>query len=221
MTDYATLEELLGYLSLVSSDEDKVVLTQMLARGSQAIDDYTRRAAGAFALAPEEAADLVVYGEDSAVLRLSEFVAGSIESVTGPAGRTPESFVEYRRGRVIGLHSATSDKILTPRVAWERGVPYTVRARWGFAATPGAVKEALLQLVVRWWRTKDEAFSGVIGQLSADHSIIERGFPPGVKNLLDPYVLEELKAEEDEGTIEVGSLFDTDTNPRGGGWGRF
>ncbi len=228
MSDYATLAELLDYLPLVSSDEDKAALGRMLTRGSRAIDAYTRRADDAFAPAPEDESEQIIYGTGQAVLLLPEFVAGSIESVTAPQGYyLPAGYVEFRRRDIttgalrVGLHTATTDKILTPRVVWASGVPFTIVARWGFQAIPGSIKEALLQLLVRWWRTKDEAFTGVIGSLGTDRTIIERGFPSGVKTLLEPYVLEEAEQDEAAGIIERGELRDADTNAgEAGGWGR-
>ncbi|HLM58178.1 MAG TPA: hypothetical protein VK422_18895 [Pyrinomonadaceae bacterium] len=217
MSDYATVEELLGYLPGVTSEEDQGVLASMLTRGSRAIDSFTRRPDNAFAPAPSGSAERVIYGEGSAVLRLPEFVEGSVEGVAAPTGYVPAGYVEFRRAGVVGLHTATPEGILTARVEWAKGVPYRVTARWGYAETPGAVKEALLQLVVRWWRTKDEAFAGVVGQIGTDRTVWERGFPSGVKTLLAPYVLEEALEDEAAGTIERGELLDADTNP-GGGW---
>lgn|GEM_PF-5677280 len=217
--DYATLEELLGYLPSVTSDEDKGVLAAMITRGSRAIDTYTRRDPETFAPAPTEASARRFYGADSAVLLLSEFVADSIEEVTAPTGYMPEDYVEFRRGQIRGLHTATTDKILTPRVVWKKGVPFTVTARWGYAAIPADIKEALMQLVVRWWRSKDEAFAGVIGQVGTDRTIIEKGFPSGVKTLLGPYVLESAEEDEEAGTIERSDLLDADSNPER--WGRW
>jgi hypothetical protein len=221
--DYGNIDDLIrGYLPAVTSDEDKATLAGMITRASRTLDIRTRREENAFAPAPEESAERTFYGEDSAVLRVSEFVAGSIESATGPSGRTPPAYVEFRRLKIVGLHSATSDKILTPRVVWERGVPYVVTARWGFQATPGPIVEGTYQLVRAWWREQGGDLSGAVGDVNQFRQT-ERGFPKAVDDLIQPFVLDEEIAEEEEGTIERGSLFDADTNPtRGrGGWGGF
>ncbi|MET0646977.1 MAG: hypothetical protein ABW208_10180 [Pyrinomonadaceae bacterium] len=220
--DYTDLDDLIrGYLPNVTSDEDKATLAGMITRASRTLDGRTRREENAFAPAPAEAAGRVFYGEGSAVLRISEYVAGSIDSVTGPASSLPEGYVEFRRAKITGLHTATTQKILTPRVAWERGVPYTVTARFGFEATPGAVVEATNQLVRAWWRQQAGETFGAVGDVG-QRPQPERGIPKLVDELIAPYVLDDVVAEEDEGTIERGSLFDADTNSTGGrGWGRW
>jgi hypothetical protein len=104
---------------------------------------------------------------------------------------------------------------LTPRVVWRKGVPYTVRARWGFAATPGAIVEATYQLVREWWRQQGGDIAGATSDVRQFQR--ERGFPKAVDDLIQPFVLAEELAEEEEGIIERGELRDTDTNP----WGRW
>ncbi len=64
-------------------------------------------------------------------------------------------------------------------------LPYKVTAAWGWARVPGDIQEAALQLVVRWWRGKEEGFSGVLGNTHRDGTIIERDFPPTVKTILN------------------------------------
>jgi len=227
MSDYATIENLRGYLSAVTSDEDLDTLAQMLTRASRAIDAFTRRHADAFQAAGVSATAQTFYGEGQPVLLLSEFVTNSVTTVTAPPGYMPEGYTEFRRREAstgslrVGLHTATADGVRTPRVGWAKGVPFTVTARWGFEATPADVTEACLQLVTRWWRAKDEAFTGVIGDLSQQRLILERGFPPGVKTLLDPYVLADVETEADEGGIERGELINSDFNAwRDGGSNR-
>lgn len=222
MSDYADLDNLSrGYLPNVTSDEDKATLAGMITRASRAIDGRTRRADDAFAPAPEEPSEQTFYGEGSAVLRVAEYVAGSIATVTGPASSLPEGYVEFRRAKVVGLHTADAQKILTPRVSWGRGVPFKVTARWGYQVTPGAIVEATYQLVRAWWRQASGETYGVIGDVGT-RPAPERGIPKVVDDLIAPFVLDDVVAEEDEGTIERGSLFDADVNPRGGsGWGRW
>ncbi|MGB8509372.1 MAG: hypothetical protein WCD76_13365 [Pyrinomonadaceae bacterium] len=228
MSDYATSEQLTGYLPRVTSEADLATLAGMLTRASRAIDAFTRRHADAFAPAEEEASEQVFYGEGQPVLILPEFVTGSVSTVTAPSSYMPEGFTEFRRREAstgtlrVGLHTATAEGVRPPRVGWAKGVPFTVTATWGFEAIPADVTEACLQLVTRWWRAKDEAFAGVIGDISQQRAILERGFPPGVKTLLEPYVLADVETEQEEGGIERGDLLNSDFNPHGGGgWGRF
>lgn len=71
--------------------------------------------------------------------------------------------------------------------AFLAGKAYRVSARFGFAATPDDINAACLQLTVRILRGRDEAFSGVIGSINRDGTLIDRGMPPLVKQILDIY----------------------------------
>lgn len=218
MSDYADLDSLInGYLPSISSDADKVTLAGMITRASRAIDSRTRRQANAFVPAPEERSEQVFYGAESPVLLLPDFVAGSVESVTAPTGHMPPGYAEFRRREVttgalrVGLHTATTGGILTPRVTWRKGVPFTVLARWGFAETPGEITEGTLQLVRIWWTQQPGNLSGPTGDIKP--WAVERGFPKMVDELIAPYVLQDVVEESTEGTIEVGELLNSDVNP--------
>lgn len=193
--DYCTIEDLVGraaegetpaksgYLPQVSADEDKVTLAEIITRVSRRIDAYVTdgRVENFFAPAAAGASDLVVYGDDVSYLVLPEFVPGSVSKLTGQSGIEITSFVE----RGSGIHLTDGAGNLTRRSYFGEGIAYVVTARWGLAATPADIVEATLQTVVRTYRSKDEAFSGVIGGLRQDGSIIERAMPAAVKEALD------------------------------------
>jgi hypothetical protein len=227
MADYALLTELVtGYLPSVTGTDEQATLVAMITRASRTIDSRTRRPVNAFATAPNEQTAQVVYGAGSPVLLLPEFVTGTVETVTAPAGYMPESYREFRRREVTagagvaGLHTSTSDGTLTPRTSWTKGVPFTVIARWGFAETPAEITEACLKLVTHWWRQQPGDLSGPIGDVQQDRRVDRSGIPRAVDDLLEPYVLKAELRDEDEGTIERGELLDADHNPSwGGGWG--
>src|ERR1700759_3408806 len=208
--DYAELDELItGYLPNVTSDEDKAALAKMLTRASRALDSRTRRAADAFAPAPDEASTQVWSGAGLPVLITGEYIKDSVASVTAPQGYMPAAWAEFRRRDVttgalhVGLHTAMAGGILTPRVPWAKGVPFTVTARWGFEEPPGEIIEACLKLTREWWRQQVGEVAGPVGDLQQFRRP-ERGFPKEVDDLLAPYVLPDFVEQEEEGTIEVG-----------------
>ncbi|MCP9496086.1 MAG: hypothetical protein MSG64_16685 [Pyrinomonadaceae bacterium MAG19_C2-C3] len=209
--NYANVEQLRQYLPAVS-DADETALESIITRASRAIDAYCRRDAGEFAGTASEGTERVLYGTGAPRMDIPAYVPKSVSAVSG-LNDSPVMFREYRGGLV------TTDErgVWTPHVQFRKGVPYKVTARWGYEATPADITEACLQLATRWWRAKDEGFSGAIGAITTGGSIIERGFPPGVKTLLEPYVLIEREDEED-GLIEQGNLNTTDFNPGGMGW---
>lgn len=172
-----------GYLPQLSADVDKVTLAEIITRVSRRIDAYVTdgRAENFFAPAAAEASDLVVYGDGVSFLTLPEFKPGSVSKLTGQSGAEITTFVE--RGNSIHLTDGSGN--LTRRSYFGDGIAYVVTARWGLAATPADIVEAALQLTVRTYRSKDEGFSGVIGGLRQDNSIIERAMPAAVKEVLD------------------------------------
>ena len=197
MADYCTLRELVGapvegalpgvtgYLPDVTTDEDKAKLANVITRSSRRIDDYVTDGAVENYFAPSPAAPTprIIRGDGNSYLSLPEFVAGSVTTVTAPAGFTVHEYDEVS-GRLIIKNSAGA---LTRYRVWVDGMPYTVTARYGFAATPGAVTEACLMIVVRTYRSSDEAFSGVIGNINRDNQIIERALPAAAQEMLDVY----------------------------------
>lgn len=229
MADYGDIEELItGYLPNVTSDEDKAALASMLTRASRAIDTRTRRPANAFAPAADSTSEQMFYGDGAAVLLLPEFVTGSVETVTAPTGYMPPGWAEFRRREVstgalrVGLHTATATTsgILTPLVPWAKGVPFTVKARWGFGATPPEIVEACFQLVRHWWRQQSGEVSGAIGDLEQRRGSSDRSaIPRGVEQLIESYILDDVAEDSEAGTVERGDLINSDYNT--GGWGSF
>jgi hypothetical protein len=193
--DYCTIEQLTGraqqgnvaamsgYLPQVSSDEDKAALAEIITRVSRRIDAYVTdgRAENYFAPAADEASEITVYGDDMSLMLLPAFVPGSVSKVLGLHGVEIMNFVERNGG--IQLTDAAGS--VSRGLFFGEGIAYKVTARWGLAALPGDINEAALQLTVRTYRSKDEAFSGVIGGLRTDGSIIERAMPAAVKEALD------------------------------------
>jgi len=224
MADYATLAELVtGYLPSITSAADQTVLSSMITRASRAIDTRTRRPIDAFAPAPPTASAAVFYGENQAVLWLPEFVTGSVTLVTATSVEyLPAAYREFRRREIstgslrVGLHTATTDGILTPRAMWAKGVPFTVTARWGFLTTPAEITEACLTLVRHWWRQQQGEVSGPIGDLEKGRGGDQSGFPRGVVELLAAYVLDDVAEDSEAGTIERGDLLNSDFDLRGG-----
>jgi hypothetical protein len=180
VTAYATLDQLRQYLPAANA-ADANALADLLERASRAIDSYCHRPPEAFVPAPAEPKTRTLYGGGVARLEAGELI--SLVSVVGPGGAVS---AVYLRRALLRTDPATERLTYEP---WELGVPYAVTGRWGFEVTPADITEACLQLAVRWWRGKDEAFSGVVGAIEFDRTIIERDFPPTVKRLLAPYVL--------------------------------
>lgn len=198
MASYATLAQLKAYLPATGVADDPALM-DLLERASRAIDTYCNRPVDAFAPRPNPETR-TVYGTGTTRLYVPELL--ELVSVIGPGGPVPAALVRSALCRLNGQYLADEP--------WELGAPYQVTGRWGFATTPLDITEACLQLAVRWWRGKDEAFSGVVGAIAQDRTIIERDFPPAVRRLLAPYVL---AAERDELRARIGRMTDDDALP--------
>lgn len=197
MSDYCTIEQLTGreaegetaaltgYLPDVTADGDREKLAAIITRVSRRIDAYVtgNRATDFFAPSPSEPTEQTIFGDDLSFLALPEFVPGSVVEVKDLTGALVEDWIE-RKGRI---DLTDTDGRLTQARIFREGEPYTVKARWGLAATPGDVTEACLMICVRTYRSADEAFSGVIGAMHSDNQIIERAWPAAARDILDAH----------------------------------
>lgn len=203
MADYADDTRIDDYMPKLTTDA-KAGFKRAVTAASRAIDSYTKRAVDAFAASPEDGTEEVIYGTGEQSLDIGAFVAKSVTGVVDANGN-PVSVVEHKGA----LRITDASGRLTGR-RFEQGAPYRVTARYGYAETPADITEACLQLATRWWKGKDESFSGVIGNINRDSTIVERSYPAAVKELLAPYVLEDTAEKSDDAEIQVGSLNQSD-----------
>ncbi|HEX8288041.1 MAG TPA: hypothetical protein VF556_08600 [Pyrinomonadaceae bacterium] len=188
MADYCEINTLAGTAELngyidPKDDATTAQFEEMITRASRRIDAYVtdNTLTDYFAPSPAEPSVKKLRGRDVSFLQLPLHVAESVTAVTVSEPFTVPDFA-YETDRLVCVDQYG---IRTRRIRFAEGVPYSVTARWGFAAVPGEIKEACLQLVVRTFRAKDDGFSGVIGAIKRDGSMIERALPAPVKDILD------------------------------------
>jgi hypothetical protein len=194
MAEYCTPEqvygsdEIEGYLPEASEERKQSLIAEVIARCSRRIDNYVTggRETDYFAPAPPPSAKTVA-GCGLSFLKLPAHLAGSVSAVSVPDGYTVPDFIE-RNGKLYRVNDSTEKRISRSGV-WLDGLPYSVTARWGkYLETPEPIVEACLHLVVRTFRSRDEGFSGVIGNIQTSGQLIfERAFPVAVKEILDVY----------------------------------
>lgn len=179
--EYASLSQLRRRLPNAKTDaQTDTDLTEILGAASRMIDRYCRVADNYFAPPVPAESSKVVYGNGRSFLDLPATVYGSV-TITAPAGFTVPNFTIIE-DRAITL---TEENTRSPYIVWQAGIPYTITGTWGMGEIPEDIREATLQTAVRWYRGKDEAFSGVIGGINKDNSIIERALPAPVRLILD------------------------------------
>lgn len=189
MPVYANLDDLItDYLPEVGDNVTKrAALDRVLLSVTTAIDSYCKRTAQYFAPAGEQPSPRIFFGEGKNALRLPVHVAGSIDQLEGVdlAGHAITNWVELRGWLFLTCGFGQLGGI------WQRGVQYTVRARWGYETTPPDVVEACRQWVVHFY----ERQNGTIGQITPTGFVIERDMPPSVKTLLAAYKPKELEIQ--------------------------
>lgn len=187
---YANLEELLAdYIPEAKSDAEKDAIERILDSVSAFVDTSCRRSSGYFNPASGTATEKRIRGAGENFLRLPVHVFNSIESVT-LNGTLIESTSYYESEKngwlyyeddLFGLEDSFYDDAACR--TWRDGRIYKVKAKWGYAATPLDLVEAVRQTVVRIWETQ----KGTLGQITPNGFVIERAMPPFAKEVLDRY----------------------------------
>lgn len=156
MGAYVTIEEIAPYGWQVGED-DLIFFDALRVRASRMFDILAYVGEDFFQAGSDTAESRTFYGTDSVYLYLPPYY--DLVSVTMPSSYTVPSYAE-----IDGcLRTKSSDGILFEPNAWNRtvwasGVPITVTAKWGFRAIPDNVKQAVAELIIAVWRTKDSAF---------------------------------------------------------------
>lgn len=186
---YANLDQLIAdYIPGATKQAEVDAIERVLDNVSAFVDTYCRRTAGFFNPSAEEPSIKRVRGEGSHFLRLPVHVFGSITSVKRGNSTTAIDSSSYYESDKNGWLYIEEDSIY-PETSfgcsenWIDGAIYKVTARWGYAATPADLQEAVRQLVVKIWETQH----GVLGTETPSGFIIERAMPPLVREVLDRY----------------------------------
>ncbi|MGB7925582.1 MAG: hypothetical protein WCF57_20255 [Pyrinomonadaceae bacterium] len=217
---YATAEALAERAPSIFGDGEggldaakKDAAESLLEAISRAIDSRTKRSPGAFMPSPEEPTTRVLYGNDKPCLDLPEYIHGSVDlTVTTIAGVRAPLVAEYR-GRLCIVDSRG---VLQRLEVWRDGVPYTIKARWGYADTPADIREACLIEASKRARLNSGDVSGVVTTIMRDGAALQRDeFTPAFNELIKPYVLAEREDDDDgQGIVGVGELRSSDFTGR-------
>lgn len=192
---YANLENLLAdYLPDVEKDEDLAAIGRILENVSAFVDTFCDRTSGFFNPSPDVATVKRVRGEGHRFLRLPVHVFGSLQEIDG------KPFAEYSAylyesdkngwlyfeseefGNENSFSSICGDLPFNNRNFID-GRVFKIKARWGYAATPKDLEEAVRQTVCRLWEVK----KGTLGQQTPNGFIIERALPLFAKEVFTKY----------------------------------
>lgn len=193
---YADLDNLIAdYIPEAKSQREKDAVGRILMSVSAFVDSYTKRPAGYFAPAADEVSMKRVRGEGREFLRLPVHVFGSItqidnETFTAWSARVYESDKSgwlYFESEEFGNESNFSTGYCYKR--WTDSRVYKVTARWGYAAVPLPVVEAVRLITARIYSVQ----KGTIGQVTAEGFINERLIPQAAKDLLKQFIRREFE----------------------------
>lgn len=170
-------------MSYVSRDEVRAMAQSMTANasppaGDALVDAIIERVSrmfdrecgvddGYFDPAGDSTSARTFYGDGTSMLKVDPYVAGTLSaSITVPTGYTAPKFVE--KGGYL-IQTADDGSLLSETAVagfnnrgllhtlWWKGVPVTVTAKWGFAATPAEIKAVIIEWVINLWRETDPA----------------------------------------------------------------
>lgn len=196
MALYANLDNLIAdYIPEAKSTREVAAVGRILDAASRFVDSYCRRAPDYFAASPTEPSMKRVRGEGMHYLRLPVHVFGSItqidsETFTAWSASVYESDKSgwlYFETNGFGNESSFTTGYGYTR--WTENHAYKVTARWGYAATPLPIVEAVRLIVARIHSVQ----RGTIGQVTAEGFINERLIPQAARDLLAGFIKREFE----------------------------
>lgn len=165
------------------------LLTDLIESASRFFDLEAGVKPGYFEPAGLTATARTFYGDGSNYIKLDPYVEGSLSStITMPEGYTVPSYAE-RNGHLVittsdGLHPPFRGFYNSTWSGWPTGVGVTVTARWGYAATPADVRQAVIELVINLLRETDPA---ALKLVNIDGWPVREKCPPRVLEIAKKY----------------------------------
>lgn len=214
MANYAKLAEVKAY-AYQGITADESVLTAIIARASRLFDTAANKASDYFAAgdAGQIASARSYWGDGYDYLQVDPYLVATAPIVTMSSDWTVPNYIEVNDGSQSTLNTpgefflvrtygdngdrfgsrsrrlTTWPYVLTNTTGftgWPNGIKVTVTAKWGWTAIPEDVVEAVCEMVINIWRTKDQAFAravGLDGQI-----IISDPLTPRAKMIAQSYV---------------------------------
>lgn len=192
--NYATIAEVLACTYQDSADDVDLLLS-LIPRASRIFDNLCGVETDHFGAEEIVASAKVFYGNGTDYLEIGEH--GAITSVTMPASYTVPDYVDkdqflIRTYNDDGTLRGTGNRWWNwwsgyyGYQGWPQGVPVTVTAKFGQeGGVPEDVKEAVIELTIAMWRSRDTAFQRVV-QLDGQVALTD-AVPPRVKMIADHY----------------------------------
>ncbi len=191
MPRYANIDELIAdYISEAKSDKEKAAIGRILDSVSAFVDSYCKRSEGYFAPSANQPSLKRVRGEGMHYLRLPAHVFNSITEMGGESFESLSASIYesekngwlYFETEEFGNENSFSGDYDCRR--FTSGKIFKVTARWGYAAVPLPIVEAVRLITARIYAVQ----KGTIGQTTSEGFIQERLIPAAAKDLLKPFI---------------------------------
>lgn len=166
-------------------DSDLTLFDTLITRASRIFDILCCAPAGYFLQRSAAAETRTVYGSGLSFLALPRHYE-PVTAVTVPGDYTAPYWSEVDGCLRTKDSKGTVFQIYDPnRGIWPAGVAVSVTAKWGFAAVPEDVKEAVAELTIAMWRSKDHAFLKAVNL--ENQALIVHSTPERVKLVAEFY----------------------------------
>ena len=185
---YCTLAQVKDYLD-IGADTDDVLLSMLITRAQQAIDNYTRRVFEAETETRYFECDAL--GDDYYTLFVDRDLLTITTLTNGDSSSTVIPATEYWLMPRNGSHKHTIRLKIDSTYSWEFDTDYwvTVVATWGYSTTaPADIVHATIRMVAYYYAQKDAGVFDVTAVPEAGIIQVPQGMPRDVKVILDPYV---------------------------------
>jgi hypothetical protein len=159
--NYITIDDLVLYGYQIDLDKDGPLLEKLIPRATVTFEGLAGMPAGYFNKAADEASPKEIFGTGGTILSVPPYVGDEIIVGSMPTGYTIPTFAAS--GGVLRL--TDSGGVMIPvaiGIGWPQGLKITVVARWGFEEVPEDVKQAVIELAMAMFRSKDQAASKAI-----------------------------------------------------------
>lgn len=174
---------------------DDEVFPLLVTRASRLFDSLCNRPAEYFAVATTEGSapateDRIFYGDGTNYLLVDPHAQTiTADDVEMPDTYTVSNFVDKdgyliltdSRGRLAGHYGYGYSPWWS---GWPDGCPVTITSVWGFAGAKEDVKEAILELTIAIWRSKDSAF---LKAVDLEGHIINEAIPKITREAIQKY----------------------------------
>lgn len=185
--EYCTIDDVRLYAFQYDEQNDSGVFRVLIPRASAIFDTLCGVSPGYFLGRKETdpATEKVFFGTGGLYLTLPPYV-GELE-ISMPSGYSVPKYTLMDNALFI---TDSQGILITPGVGadgyfWPKGVAVTIKAKWGYEKTPDDVVEAVVELVVAMWRSKDSAF---LRQINLEnHMTVNSAVPPRTRMIVQQY----------------------------------